>query len=71
MHVASEGGDRQQFLGEAVGGGFGWVREHRRAHENIVIGGIGRSGLRYDPTLFPVWDREQLLRRLTSAPVGV
>jgi hypothetical protein len=66
VHVASKGGDRMQYLGEAFDGMFGWVREYPRAHDNIVIEGIGHSGLLYDERLFPLWGREQILAFLTA-----
>jgi hypothetical protein len=45
---------------------LGWIREHPRAHDNIVIEGIGHSGLLYDERLFPLWGREQILAFLTA-----
>ena len=60
-HVASKGGDKMMFAGEAFDGAFGWVREHPCAHENIVIEGIGHSGVLYDQRLFHHWADEHLL----------
>ncbi len=66
VHVASKGGDKMQFLGEAFDGFWGWVREHPCANRNIVIPKIGHSGLLYDQRLFHLWTDELLLAHYTT-----
>jgi hypothetical protein len=61
LHIASKGGDKMQLFGEFGDGALGWVRENRAAHRNVVIPGIGHSGLLYEAKLFPEWSTEKLL----------
>lgn len=66
MNVGDTKGDRMQRWAQLFDAQlFGWSWRQRRAHLNVLIPGVGHSGLLKDTRLFPLWKTQHLLDILT------
>lgn len=65
VHVASTKGDWMvrfgQMFDKHLDSWFGWDATMPSADQNVIIPGIGHSGILMEPELIPLWQRENLL----------
>lgn len=71
-HVASKDGDWFARLGQAFDGHFGWERKQSQADVNVLVPGVGHTGILSDPETVPLWRELGLFDylRLSDVMVG-